>query len=227
MLDICLEKRVGTTLAAPKCSSSAVRFQGLTDGTMKMDMEDADMTLWTEAEFEEKCTYIVNDHPWDCSADGGTSVQAEASLPRNLLFKYATNSKEVIGVVSKEYIPKGTRFGPLIGEIYTNDTVPKNANRKYFWRIYSRGELLHFIDGFNEEKSNWMRYVNPAHSAREQNLAACQNGMNIYFYTIKPIPDNQELLVWYCRDFAERLHYPYPGELTMMNLSKWIIEQNK
>lgn len=102
---------------------------------MKMDMEDTDMTLWTEAEFEEKCTYIVNDHPWDSGADGGTSVQAEASLPRNLLFKYATNSKEVIGVVSKEYIPKGTRFGPLIGEIYTNDTVPKNANRQYFWRV--------------------------------------------------------------------------------------------
>lgn len=220
MLDICLEKRVGTTLAAPKCSSSVVRFQRLAEGTMKMDMEDADMTLWTEAEFEEKCTYIVNDHLWDAGADGGTSVQAEASLPRNLLFKFATNSKEVIGVMSKEYIPKGTRFGPLIGEIYTNDTVPKNANRKYFWRIYSRGELHHFIDGFNEEKSNWMRYVNPAHSAREQNLAACQNGMNIYFYTIKPIPANQELLVWYCRDFAERLHYPYPGELTMMNLTQ-------
>ncbi|XP_047617693.1 PR domain zinc finger protein 1 isoform X3 [Phacochoerus africanus] len=220
MLDICLEKRVGTTLAAPKCSSSAVKFPGLavgTEGTMKMDMEDADMTLWTEAEFEEKCTYIVNDHPWDSGADGGISVQAEASLPRNLLFKYATNSKEVIGVVSKEYIPKGTRFGPLIGEIYTNDTVPKNANRQYFWRIYSRGELHHFIDGFNEEKSNWLRYVNPALSAPEQNLAACQNGMNIYFYTIKPIPANQELLVWYCRDFAERLHHPYPGELTMMN----------
>lgn len=88
-----------TIQAAPKCDSgSAVRFPGLAEwpeGTMKMDMEDADMTLWTEAEFEEKCTYIVNDHPWDSGADGGTSVQAEASLPRNLLFKYATNSKEV------------------------------------------------------------------------------------------------------------------------------------
>lgn len=86
--------------AAPKCSSGSVKFQGLAEasGIMKMDMEDADMTLWTEAEFEEKCTYIVNDHPWDSSADGGTSVQAEASLPRNLLFKYAANnSKEVSG----------------------------------------------------------------------------------------------------------------------------------
>ena len=98
MLDLLLEKRVGTTLAAPKSSSGSVKFQGLAEtGIMKMDMEDADMTLWTEAEFEEKCTYIVNDHPWDSGADGGTSVQAEASLPRNLLFKYAANnSKEVL-----------------------------------------------------------------------------------------------------------------------------------
>ncbi|XP_053316981.1 PR domain zinc finger protein 1 [Spea bombifrons] len=179
---------------------------------MKMDMEGVDMTLWPEAEFEAKCTYIVKDHSWD-SSDGSNLTQAQASLPRNLLFKYASGSKEVIGVVSQEYIPKGTRFGPFIGEIFTNDTVPKNANRKYFWRIYSNGEFHHFIDGYNEDKSNWMRYVNPAHSLQEQNLAACQNGMNIYFYTIKAIPANHELLVWYCRDLADRLHYPSSGDL--------------
>lgn len=95
------------------------------------------------------------------------------------------------------------------------------------FQIYSGGELHHFIDGFNEDKSNWMRYVNPGYSVQEQNLAACQNGMNIYFYTIKPIPANQELLVWYCRDFAERLHYPSSRELTMMNLSKWITVQTR
>lgn len=42
---------------------------------------------------------------------------------------------QVFGVCSKEYIPKGTRFGPLVGEIYTADNVPKDANRKYFWRV--------------------------------------------------------------------------------------------
>lgn len=86
--------------AATQCSSDAVSFKNLVKGrewTMKMDMEDADMTLWTEADFEEKCTYIVNDHPWDPSADGGTLTQAEASLPRNLTFKYASNCKEVSG----------------------------------------------------------------------------------------------------------------------------------
>ena len=39
------------------------------------------------------------------------------------------------GVVSREYIPKGTRFGPLVGEAYTAESVPKDANRKYFWRV--------------------------------------------------------------------------------------------
>ncbi|KAM4695501.1 PR domain zinc finger protein 1 isoform 1-T2 [Discoglossus pictus] len=194
---------------------------------MKMDVDTVDMTLWPEAEFEEKCTYIVKDNPWDSSTDGSNVIQAQASLPRNLLFKYASNCKEVIGVISKEYIPKGTRFGPFIGEIYKEETVPKNASRKYFWRIYSNGELHHFIDGYNEEKSNWMRYVNPGQYVQDQNLAACQNGMNIYFYTIKPIPANQELLVWYCRDYEDRLNCPSSGELVMNLKQSLIITEEK
>lgn len=48
---------------------------------------------------------------------------------------------------SKEYIPQGTRFGPLQGEIYTKDNVPKQANRKYFWRVreYTRGLELSVV----------------------------------------------------------------------------------
>lgn len=69
---------------------------------MKMDVEDADMTLWTEAEFEEKCTYIVNDHPADPSSEGGTVTHAESSLPRNLIFRYSGNCKEVRGCLPRK-----------------------------------------------------------------------------------------------------------------------------
>ncbi|KAM4041792.1 PR domain zinc finger protein 1 isoform 2-T4 [Anomaloglossus baeobatrachus] len=141
---------------------------------MKVNEEEVDMTLWPEAEIDTKCAYQVRDLPWD-SSDGSNLVQAKATLPRNLVFKYAPGSKEVSGVLSKEYVPKGTRFGPFVGEVYTIDNVPENGNRNFFWRIYSEGKFLHFIDGYNEEKSNWMRYVNPAHNRQEQNLAACQN----------------------------------------------------
>lgn len=84
--------------AATPCSSYIVNCRALGKGTkliMKMDMKDADMTLWTEAEFEEKCTYIVNDQPADPSTEDCTITQAESSLPRNMIFKYAEDSKQV------------------------------------------------------------------------------------------------------------------------------------
>lgn len=46
--------------------------------------------------------------------------------------------------------------------------------------------------------------------------------MNIYFYTIKPILPNQELLVWYCREFAERLNYPLTGELMLQRIRQQV-----
>ncbi|XP_042280892.1 PR domain zinc finger protein 1a isoform X1 [Thunnus maccoyii] len=217
-----------TVAAAAGASSDGAETMTDTDVDMEMEMEEADMTRWTEADFEEKCTYIVKDTAWEAGPDGDTmmmtTTRAEASLPRNLAFKHPAESKEVVGVCSREYIPKGTRFGPLVGEIYTADSVPKDANRKYFWRIYADGEFHHFVDGLDETRSNWMRYVNPAHSEAEQNLAACQNGMEIYFYTVKPVPAGAELLVWYCHDFARRLHYPPSGELMMQKLKQSLLE---
>ncbi|KAM9806707.1 PR domain zinc finger protein 1a isoform 1-T2 [Syngnathus typhle] len=213
---------------AAKMASDGV--QPDTDMDTANTTDQADMTRWTEAEFEEKCTYIVKDTMWeagpeaDPNAAKSTSVRAQASLPRNLMFKHTADGKEVVGVCSREYIPKGTRFGPLVGQIYTNDSVPKDANRKYFWRIYADGDFHHFVDGLDESRSNWMRYVNPAHSAAEQNVAACQNGLDVYFYTVRPVPAGAELLVWYCLDYARRLHYPPSGELMMQKLKQSLLE---
>uniref|UniRef100_V9KCB2 PR domain zinc finger protein 1 n=1 Tax=Callorhinchus milii TaxID=7868 RepID=V9KCB2_CALMI len=86
--------------------------------------------------------------------------------------------------------------------------------------IYSAGRLHHFLDGYNIHKSNWMRYVNPARSPEEQNLVACQNGTDIYFYTVKPVAPSRELLVWYSHDFADRLSYPPTGDLVMLKLKQ-------
>lgn len=179
------------------------------------------MTVWREADFEEKCTYIVMDQPVEEDLENqNTRTRAERSLPRNLALKCCQNSAEVLGVTSKELIPKGTRFGPLVGESYTNETLPKDADRKYFWRVFSEGRLHHILDGLNEEKSNWMRYVNPARATDEQNLVACQSGLDIFFYTIKPLQPGQELLVWYCFEFAQRCNYPPLGHLAADSLDQ-------
>ncbi|XP_069556478.1 PR domain zinc finger protein 1 [Brachyistius frenatus] len=159
------------------------------------------MSGWREVDFALNCTYIVPDQVSDPSF---SLPKAMTSIPRNLTFDYSTDN-EVTGVFSKEYIPQGTRFGPLQGDVYTKDNVPKQANRKYFWRIYGGGQLQNFIDGFDVQRSNWMRYVNPARSLAEQNLVACQNGRDIYFYTMRPVEPKQEMLVWYSQEFAQRL----------------------
>ncbi|MED6242598.1 hypothetical protein ATANTOWER_007055, partial [Ataeniobius toweri] len=121
----------------------------------------------------------------------------------------------VLGVTSKELIPKGTRFGPLVGERYTNKMLPKDADSRFFWRVFSDGHLHHILDGLDEQQSNWMRYVNPARTVEEQNLVACQTGLDIFFYTIKPLQPGQELLVWYSSEFAQRCNYPHLGQLAV------------
>lgn len=87
-------------------------------------------------------------------------------------------------------------------------------------QVFSEGHLDHILDGLNEERSNWMRFVNPAHGVEEQNLVACQSGVNIYFYTIKPLKPGQELLVWYCPEFAKRCNYPPLGQLNIDCIGK-------
>ncbi|KAJ8268178.1 hypothetical protein COCON_G00133500 [Conger conger] len=72
--------------------------------------------------------------------------------------------------------------------------------------IYCGGQLQHFVDSYDVHRSNWMRYVNPARSPSDQNLVACQNGNDVFFYTVRPVEPQQELLVWYSREFCERLH---------------------
>ncbi|CAH0556950.1 unnamed protein product [Brassicogethes aeneus] len=186
-----------------------------------------------EEQFECHTTYIVPDLP----VEPGTPNRAEATLPRNLVLKPSEALSDAQGVWSTGYIPRGTRFGPLVGEIYAKDAVPSTANRKYFWRvqlregfyrnnmpdkIYKDNELYYYIDGFDTSKANWMRYVNPAYSSESQNLIACQYKMNIYFYTIKPILPNQELLVWYCKEFAERLNYPLTGEQMLQRIRQQV-----
>uniref|UniRef100_A0A3B3QGN7 PR domain zinc finger protein 1 n=1 Tax=Paramormyrops kingsleyae TaxID=1676925 RepID=A0A3B3QGN7_9TELE len=169
---------------------------------MKLEIIPQDMNQWRDADFARNCTYIVPDQ---ASEPGFGVPRAVTSIPRNLTFGYGPDN-EVTGVFSKEYIPQDTRFGPLEGDIYTRDGVPPQASRRYFWRIYYGGQLHHFVDGYNVHRSNWMRYVNPPRSPAEQNLVACQDGHDIFFYTIRPVDTQQELLVWYSQEFLQKLH---------------------
>ncbi|KAH3889022.1 hypothetical protein DPMN_013068 [Dreissena polymorpha] len=174
-------------------------------------LEDGwDMTQLKEEEFEEFCVYIVHDR----ACEKVCRNRAQASLPRNLTLKPSlTQPDQAQGVWSVDYIPRGTRFGPLNGEISLEEP-PRHADssRICLWKIFKDNTTCKYMDVGDTSRSNWMHYVNFSYNSSQQNLIACQIDFNIYFYTIKPIPPNTELLVWYCREYAERLNVPKTGE---------------
>ncbi|XP_026677624.1 uncharacterized protein LOC103506856 isoform X2 [Diaphorina citri] len=179
-----------------------------------------------EEEFEKLVVYYVRDR----SPSPDNSNKAVSSLPKNLVIKRSQqiHLKEADGVFSTSYIPRGTRFGPVLGEVYPRDKIPDKPDKKHFWRvqiredygykfnskIHKENQLFYVIDAEDVTKSNWMRFVQPTTSRAAQNLVACQYKMDIYFYTIRSIMPNEELLVWYCREFAERIHCtPNPDDM--------------
>jgi len=146
--------------------------------------------------------------------------RAQKSLPNNLFLKPTCalrHDNSIVGVWAKEYIPAGTRFGPMVGCQYQPSKVPLDTDRKFFWRVYNKltDDVKFFVDGKNTNKANWMRYVLPAYKTVLQNLVAYQDEDEIFFMTTKPVMENEELTVWYCKEFADRLGYPETGEQMM------------
>ena len=67
------------------------------------------------------------------------------------------------------------------------------------------GKSGYFVDGEDESKSNWLRYVNCSRCENEQNLVAFQYRGEIYYRTYKDVKPGTELLVWYGDNYAEEL----------------------
>ncbi|KAJ8314744.1 hypothetical protein KUTeg_006894 [Tegillarca granosa] len=186
--------------------------------------EGWDSSSLKEDEFEEFCVYIVHDR----ACERVCQNRAQASLPRNLTLKPSqVHASNALGVWSVDYIPRGTRFGPLVGEVYSKEPFyKKETERISLWKVYKNNNVYQFIDNSDITKSNWMHYVNFAYSSSQQNLIACQIDFNIYFYTIKPIPPNTELMVWYCREYADRLNCPITGEEMLQTWRRQMLEHS-
>ncbi|CAG2238609.1 PR domain zinc finger protein 1 [Mytilus edulis] len=191
--------------------------------TTNMD-DNWDISSLKEDDFEEFCVYIVHDR----ACERVCPNRAQASLPRNLTLKPSqSNGANSLGVWSLDYIPRGTRFGPLVGEVYTKEPyVNTEPERISIWKVFKNNTVYQFIDNCDTTKSSWMHYVNFSYNTTaQQNLIACQIDFNIYFYTTKPIPPNTELMVWYCREYADRLNYPLTGEEMLQTWRRQMLER--
>lgn len=65
-----------------------------------------------------------------------------------------------------------------------------------------------YLDTSDESMSNWMRFVRPATTHKEQNLVLVQQGQHLYFNTIRSINPKTELRLWYSPGYAEKYGMP-------------------
>ncbi|XP_048240120.1 PR domain zinc finger protein 1-like isoform X1 [Haliotis rufescens] len=187
--------------------------------------EPWELTSLREEELEEFCVYIVHDRP--CESVVGPN-RAQASLPRNLTLKPSAINPNELGVWSVDYIPRGTRFGPLVGQLFEKESkINIKKHCKHLWKVFQHNEVKQFVVTSDPVFSNWMHYVQQtvAETAGQHNSLACQLDSNIYFYTVKSIPANSEIVVTYSREYAERITTPPVKDDVMLSWKRQLLER--
>ncbi|GFY71682.1 PR domain zinc finger protein 10 [Trichonephila inaurata madagascariensis] len=163
---------------------------------------------WCEdcgAFFEKECPQ----HKIQLIYDKPVLSRAWASLPAQYLYvnKIAMDNEgePVYGVFAKKTIPKRTQFGPIEGVLIKREDPPSD---NFILVLEHEENVAFYVDTSDESVSNWMRFVRPADTHKEQNLVLVQQGHSLYFNTTRSINPKTELRVWYSAAYAEKWGLP-------------------
>nr|XP_034337227.1 PR domain zinc finger protein 12 [Crassostrea gigas] len=125
--------------------------------------------------------------------------RAQLTTPPGFSIRRSLIPRANMGVWTDAFVPKHTILAEYEGEFVESPT-----DFTYCWQIDSGPHKL-FIDGKNENISNWLRYVNCARNAFEENTDTFNCGSKKFYYTIKDVHPNNELLVWYGTSYGKWL----------------------
>ncbi|CAF1309148.1 unnamed protein product, partial [Rotaria sordida] len=97
---------------------------------------------------------------------------AMATTPLDTAFiAKSTLPRAGYGAFAARRIAKDTYFGPYGGLKHNDSLIAETTG--YAWTIKNElGELIYFIDAFDPNNSNWLRFINSANAACQQNLVA-------------------------------------------------------
>ncbi|XP_018399990.1 PREDICTED: PR domain zinc finger protein 10-like isoform X2 [Cyphomyrmex costatus] len=170
--------------------------------------------FWGDDEYDGNCAKDDSSNLTDvCTiADQPVPSRAVATLPGSylLLNKLSTShgsaNNVTYGVFAKRNIRRRTQFGPIEGVLCTYDGSPFENTLPLLFETQD-GEFLK-VDVSNENTSNWMRFVRPALTYKEQNLIICQQKDGIVFLTNRNILPKEELKAGPSPDYANRRNLP-------------------
>ncbi|XP_055938883.1 PR domain zinc finger protein 10-like isoform X1 [Argiope bruennichi] len=163
---------------------------------------------WCEdcgAFFEKECSL----HKIQLIFDKPVLSRAWASLPAQYLYvnkiSVDNEGEPVYGVFAKKTIPRRTQFGPIEGVLVKREDPPSD---NFILVLEHENNVALYLDTSDESMSNWMRFVRPAETHKEQNLVLVQQNHSLYFNTTRSINPKTELRVWYSAAYAEKWGLP-------------------
>ncbi|KAM3832009.1 PR domain zinc finger protein 5 [Vipera latastei] len=115
--------------------------------------------------------------------------------------RFALKSSKIqdgMGLFTARRVKKGEKFGPFAGEKRMPQELDENTDCRLMWEVRgNKGEVLYVLDASNPRHSNWLRFVHEAPSQEQKNLAAIQEGENIFYLAVEDIETDTELLIGY------------------------------
>ncbi|OWF44053.1 uncharacterized protein LOC110458823 [Mizuhopecten yessoensis] len=125
-------------------------------------------------------------------------IPSHIVAPEGIELKQSEVDTSQIGVWCVAPIPKGTIFGPFVGEI-VYEHKDKKIDYRFAWEVFDleKNELSHIVNATDPMKGNWMRYVNCARFLEEQNIVSVQDNGQVFYKAIQDVDTYEELLTWF------------------------------